>query len=211
MKGSDGTRYDVSNRPTPVFCIERPKFATRTCTAATFELVSTVPDANSPPLSAVPGAMSIEIIAGGASAATRGDVGSAVFAGGGFGVPDDGAPICDAEDAVAAGDAEDAVAAGDAEDAVAAGDAEDAVAAGDVDATGACAAEPNGDGDALAAVLDDEGAEQALLETSNATVKRAGTMDGDRNVIGVEISLRTAQFSALGKKRDTPRRRNRVR
>ena len=202
MKGSDGTRYDVSNRPTPVFCIERPKFATRTCTAATFELVSTVPDANSPPLSAVPGAMSIEIIAGGASAATRGDVGSAVFAGGGFGVPDDGAPICDAEDAVAAGDAEDAVAAGD---------AEDAVAAGDVDATGACAAEPNGDGDALAAVLDDEGAEQALLETSNATVKRAGTMDEDRNVIGVEISLRTAQFSALGKKRDTPRRRNRVR
>lgn len=193
MKGSDGTRYDVSNRPTPVFCIERPKFATRTCTAATFELVSTVPDANSPPLSAVPGAMSIEIIAGGASAATRGDVGSAVFAGGGFGVPDDGAPVCDAEDAVAAGDAEDAVAAGDA------------------DATGACAAEPNGDGDALAAVLDDEGAEQALLETSNATVKRAGTMDGDRNVIGVEISLRTAQFSALGKKRDTPRRRNRVR
>ncbi len=202
MKGSDGTRYDVSNRPTPVFCIERPKFATRTCTAATFELVSTVPDANSPPLSAVPGAMSIEIIAGGASAATRGDVGSAVFAGGGFGVPDDGAPICDAEDAVAAGDAEDAVATGD---------AEDAVAAGDADATGACAAEPNGDGDALAAVLDDEGAEQALLETSNATVKRAGTMDGDRNVIGVEISLRTAQFSALGKKRDTPRRRNRVR
>ena len=202
MKGSDGTRYDVSNRPTPVFCIERPKFATRTCTAATFELVSTVPDANSPPLSAVPGAMSIEIIAGGASAATRGDVGSAVFAGGGFGVPDDGAPICDAEDAVAAGDAEDAVAAGD---------AEDAVAAGDADATGACAAEPNGDGDALAAVLDDEGAEHALLETSNATVKRAGTMDEDRNVIGVEISLRTAQFSALGKKRDTPRRRNRVR
>ena len=202
MKGSDGTRYDVSNRPTPVFCIERPKFATRTCTAATFELVSTVPDANSPPLSAVPGAMSIEIIAGGASAATRGDVGSAVFAGGGFGVPDDGAPICDAEDAVAAGDAEDAVAAGD---------AEDAVAAGDADATGACAAEPNGDGDALAAVVEDEGAEHALLETSNATVKRAGTMDGDRNVIGVEISLRTAQFSALGKKRDTPRRRNRVR
>lgn len=202
MKGSDGTRYDVSNRPTPVFCIERPKFATRTCTAATFELVSTVPDANSPPLSAVPGAMSIEIIAGGASAATRGDVGSAVFAGGGFGVPDDGAPICDAEDAVAAGDAEDAVATGD---------AEDAVAAGDADATGACAAEPNGDGDALAAVVEDEGAEHALLETSNATVKRAGTMDEDRNVIGVEISLRTAQFSALGKKRDTPRRRNRVR
>jgi hypothetical protein len=128
----------------------------------------------------------MEMIAGGPSGATRGEGGDAVF------------------DGEAAGAAETSGAALRCE-------AGETVPAGSVVAAGACEAVESGDGEAVAAALEDGGAEQALVETSNVAAIRASGTDGNRKVIGVSISLPAVRFSARDKKRDTPPRRNRVR
>ncbi len=183
MNGSVGTRYDTSNRPTPVFCIDTPKFPTRTCTAATFELVSTVPDAISPPVSIVPGAMFIATIAGGASGDAIGDCGNGVATGADAG----------------RGEAEGAELGGAVGAAVADGAAEaesTANGAGDACPLWGAFATARGDGEALGAELEGDWAEQALA-TSSARDDRTAAIAGNLGIIRARISMPPAPFSAL--------------